>query len=403
LALNIPEQPPLRMRGVSYEDCVSKIRALYGRDYQVIRRNTIDSGGAFGFFKKKEFEVTYVVMPPEARKNTVVPTQMNFEQEKRKILEANKNVSNPQMKLILDEMRSLRREFDEKTSAFCREEHPAIVRIQELLKKNEFTSAYIKNIVDRIRKEYSLEELDDFEKIKKAVVDFIGETIRVADVEYKEGPQVIILVGPTGVGKTTSIAKLAARYTVLRESGGTPRRVRLVTTDSYRIAAKQQLETYGNLMDIPVDLADTIEDMQKLLSLYSKDVDIILIDTTGHSPKDYEGLARMRKILDLRRIPSQVFLTVSASTKVSDLRMIMQQYEIFDYSALVVTKMDETSCIGGVISIMDEKAKPAVYFSVGQRVPRDLEKANPVRMLIELVDFEIDREHIDRKFSAEGA
>ena len=155
-------------------------------------------------------------------------------------------------------------------------------------------------------------------------------------------------------------------------------------------------------MGVPVSIADSSEDMQKLLRLYSNDVDIIFVDTTGHSPKDYEGLARMRKVLDFKGIRPHVFLTVSASTKVSDLRTILQQYEIFGYDALIITKMDETDCIGSIISVMDEKGKSLAYFTDGQRVPRDLEKANPVRMLIQLADFKIDREHIDRKFLPKG-
>ena len=80
----------------------------------------------------------------------------------------------------------------------------------------------------------------------------------------------------------------------------------------------------------------------------------------------------------------------------------MQQYEIFGYESLIVTKMDETDCLGSIISIMDEKNKTAAYFTDGQRVPSNIEKATQVRMLIQLADFKIDREHINRKFSPEG-
>ena len=80
----------------------------------------------------------------------------------------------------------------------------------------------------------------------------------------------------------------------------------------------------------------------------------------------------------------------------------MQQYEIFGYDALIITKMDETDCIGSIISVMDEKGKSLAYFTDGQRVPRDIEKANAVRMLIQLADFKIDREHIDGKFLPKG-
>ncbi|WP_428768323.1 flagellar biosynthesis protein FlhF [Treponema sp. HNW] len=403
MALNIPELPPMVMRGDSLEDCIKKLRSIYGSDFRIIRREEKAPDGFFGLFKKKHYEVTYALLQPEPRKNPLVPAAFDFEKEKRKFLEANGG-GNPQMKLILDELHELNRSLDEKTSALCPEEPAAIVRIRELLRKNEFTPSYIQKIVDKIRKDCSLEELDDFNFVQKAVVDWIGETIRTVKTEYLSYPQVIVLVGPTGVGKTTSVAKLAAKYAALTAKGSAGgKRVRIITIDTYRIGAKQQLETYGELMDIPVSLAESADDMQKLLTMYSKDVDIILVDTTGRSPKDYEGLAKMRNILDLKKLPTRVFLTVSASTKASDLRTVMQQYEIFGYESLIVTKMDETDCLGSIISIMDEKNKAAAYFTDGQRVPSDIVKATQVRMLIQLADFKIDREHIDRKFSPEGA
>ena len=387
MAFNSASQIPSVMRGDSYEDCVKKIRDIYGRDYQIIRREEVAPEGFFGFLKKKQFEVTYTPVPPSMYRAPAASAPLNFEEERRKILEAGKDFSNPQMKLVLDEIRSLRRDLDEKTAA-QNDEHPTVSKIQELMRKNEFTGAYIKNII---------------EKVQKSAVDWIGESIKIADTDYTSFPQVIVLVGPTGVGKTTSVAKLAASYVVDQGTAeSSVPRVRIITTDVFRIGGYNQLETYGGIMRIPVSVADSTENMQKLLRLYSNDVDIIFIDTTGHSPKDYEGLAKMRKVLDFKGIRPHVFLTVSASTKVSDLRTILQQYEIFGYDALIITKMDETDCIGSIISVMDEKGKSLAYFTDGQRVPRDLEKANPVRMLIQLADFKIDREHIDRKFLPKG-
>ena len=397
MALNTPEQKSLVMRGASYQDCVEKIRAIYGRNYELISKRAVEPEGFFAFLKKRQYELTYVVLP-DNRFASMLGSPMDFEQERRKILEANKNSVSPQLKLIFDEINSLKKDFAEKTSVLRQDEHPTIIRIQELMQKNEFASDYIAKICERIRKEYSLDTLDDFESVQKSVVDWIGEGIRIADTENIARPQVVVLVGPTGVGKTTSVAKLAAQY--ISSDGGRAKalRVRIITIDSYRIAAKEQMETYGEVMGIPVSLANSAEDMQKLMTMYATGVDVILVDT---SPKDYESLAKMRKILDFRGIPSQVFLTVSASTKASDLRTIMQQYEIFGYSALIITKMDETDCIGSVISIMDEKNKAVAYFTDGQRVPRDMEKATPVRMLIQLSDFKIDRTHIDQKFCPE--
>ena len=402
MALNIPELPPMVMHGETQADCIKKLRSIYGSDFHIIRQEERKSEGVLGLFKKKHYEVTYTPLQPERRKSPALSPVFDFEEEKRKFIQANGG-GNPQMKLILDELNQLRRNIDEKTANLSSDEPATIVQIRELLRKNDFTPCYIQKIVDRIRKECSLEDLDDFNAVQRSVVDWIGESIQTVKNEYLSYPQVIVLVGPTGVGKTTSVAKLAAKYAALTLKGGVQgKRVHIITIDTYRIGAQQQLETYGDLMGIPVSLAESADDMQKLLTMYSKDVDVILVDTTGRSPKDYEGLAKMRSILDLKKLPTRVFLTVSAATKASDLRTIMQQYEIFGYESLIVTKMDETDCLGSIISIMDEKNKTAAYFTDGQRVPSNIEKATQVRMLIQLADFKIDREHINRKFSPEG-
>ena len=212
MALNTPEQKSLVMRGASYQDCVEKIRAIYGRNYELISKRAVEPEGFFAFLKKRQYELTYVVLP-DNRFASMLGSPMDFEQERRKILEANKNSVSPQLKLIFDEINSLKKDFAEKTSVLRQDEHPTIIRIQELMQKNEFAPDYIAKICERIRKEYSLDTLDDFESVQKSVVDWIGEGIRIADTENIARPQVVVLVGPTGVGKTTSVAKLAWKRT----------------------------------------------------------------------------------------------------------------------------------------------------------------------------------------------
>lgn len=204
------------------------------------------------------------------------------------------------------------------------------------------------------------------------------------------------------MGKTTTVAKLAANLVFPSQLNNLQQKeVRIITIDRYRIAAKEQIEIYGNHMGVPVSSAESSEDLEKLMTMYGSSVDYILIDTIGFSPKDYENIAKMRKILDLHGADTEVFLTVSATTKSSDLREIMQQYEIFSYSSLIVTKLDETGCVGNIISVLSEKNKSVAYFTTGQKVPRDLEIANPIRLLTRLDDFKINRDRIEEKFSSE--
>ena len=156
-------------------------------------------------------------------------------------------------------------------------------------------------------------------------------------------PKILIIVGPTGVGKTTTIAKLAAIYGL---ENGT--QVRLVTIDNYKIAAKKQIETYADIMQIPVSFTESKEDLEKIIRLY-QDVNVILIDTIGKSPFDYDKLAEMQSILGACGSKSEIHLAISATTKIADIEEIMHQFEPFKYKAVIITKIDETSKIGNVI------------------------------------------------------
>lgn len=387
----------------SLEECVREIRKKYGANYQIIQKTEVPAPGLFGIFKHPKWQVRYVVLPDEKRslyRTSNSANLPNFQNEQKKILEENKTSSASQMKVILDEMKALRQDIVMNSERQQSEEHPNIVKMENLLEKNEFTASYIRKLTDNLRKTSSLEQLDDFEYVQQKVIDFIGDKIKVSDSTPRLRPEIIVLVGPTGVGKTTTVAKLAANFAITGKfSNGKTKEVRIITIDRYRIAAKEQIEKYGEFMEVPVSTAKNEEELQKLLTLYSKGVDVVIIDTIGYSPKDYENIAKMRKVLNLNTNSSKIYLTVSASTKSSDLREIMQQYETFNYYSLIITKLDETDCVGNVISVLKEKDKSVAFFTTGQTVPIDLEQASPVGLLKRLSDFHVDRDYIDSKFS----
>ncbi|MFQ3547367.1 MAG: AAA family ATPase, partial [Termitinemataceae bacterium] len=300
---------------------------------------------------------------------------------------------------VLQEVRNLKEKLDQATlPPKSGEDHPTILKIVELLQLNDFSYSYINSIQNRLKRDFSLEALDNFSEVQDQVVDWIGESIGIYTSQHNHlKPRIMILVGPTGVGKTTTIAKLAALYGC-GIAGTPPISVRMITIDNYRIAAKQQIETYGDIMNIPVSCVETYEDLRQTISMYAQDVDLVLIDTIGKSPRDTIKLAEMKQILSACGSLAEVHLAMAASTKTSDIKEILQQYEPFNYQSVIVTKLDETSHVGNIISALSERGKMVSFITNGQRVPMDIERASAVRFLVNLEGFRINRPRIDEKF-----
>ena len=212
-----------------------------------------------------------------------------------------------------------------------------------------------------------------------------------------KGTRILIIVGPTGVGKTTTIAKLAAIHGI-GDGRQPPRKVRIITIDNYRIAAKQQIETYAEIMRIPVSLVESASDLQNCLA-FNQDAELILIDTIGRSPRDLAKLAEMKEILAACGSQACVYLALSATTKASDTEEILRQFEPFGYRAVVLTKLDETMRIGNIVPCLSRHRKPIAYLCDGQGVPQDIQEAGVVRLLMNMEGFRVDREALEKRFA----
>ncbi len=375
----------------SHREALEKIRQKYGDQAKILTHRTIRIGGFLGLFAREGVEVTGYVANEVPKKKLV-----DLEEEKKKILSAvqvvNK-VPDITLKEVFKEVQAIKEKLETLPGKNL-DGHPTIQRIEELLRENDFTESYIKRLVEWVKKEFSLEELENLDSVQDRVVEWIGESIRIYQEKDRGKPIVFIIVGPTGVGKTTTIAKLAALYGI---SAARPNKVRIITIDNYRIAAKEQIETYGNIMGIPVACAETYTDLKKFLALY-QDVDRIFIDTIGKSPRDFVKLAEMKELLEAASGRATVHLAISATTKAADILEIMGQFEPFGYSSVIITKLDETSRVGSIISALAERGKAVSYLTDGQRVPQDIELATPVRLLMRLQSFRVQREILERKF-----
>jgi flagellar biosynthesis protein FlhF len=408
----------------TYSDCLEKIRKKYGSRANILVQKTIRMGGVLGLFSREGVEMSGVVaydFGKTASEGGAFPRTelssrpsaagfespsraeprppMDFETEKKRILAAAGSKTDPTLQLVLSEVRTIKEKIQAaNTVSASGPDHPSIIRIREILHQNDFTSHYTENIIDRIRGEFSLGALEDFDALQDRVVEWIGESISIykEDAHFRR-PRIMVLVGPTGVGKTTTIAKLAAIYGT-GFAGRRPLSVRLVTIDNYRIGASYQIEKYGGIMEIPVSSVKNYRDLNQVIALNSESTDLILIDTIGKSPRAAVELAEMKQLLDACGSSTEFHLAVAATTKSSDISEILMQYEPFGYCSVIVTKTDETIRLGNVISALSDRGKSVSFITEGQQVPKDIQKADTVRFLTGLEGFKINRARIEERF-----
>lgn len=180
----------------------------------------------------------------------------------------------------------------------------------------------------------------------------------------------VALIGPTGVGKTTNLAKLAARYAVHERA-----RVALITADTYRVAATEQLRVYANIIGIPMAVVNDAREMADAARGFEGH-DLVLIDTPGSSQYNDEQLSDLGSMLKAAR-PHEVVLVAAASTRIEDMREVLSRFQVLQPSSLLFSKLDETKHCGGIYSVLCETQLPISYLSIGQDVPDDLELAQP--------------------------
>ncbi len=211
-----------------------------------------------------------------------------------------------------------------------------------------------------------LNERADTSSVWQTIAEQLVSRVSVSHDDLLETGGIVALIGPTGVGKTTTIAKLAAKFRLRHGEG----QVGLVTTDNYRIAAHEQLNTYGKILDAPVRIAHDAINLKNILNEFS-DKRLVLIDTAGMSQRDL----RLAEQFSLFRSSSRSissYLVMSAATELKALCEIKKAFDIFEPCAGILTKLDETVCIGSAISVVIEQKLPIAFVSDGQKVPENL-------------------------------
>lgn len=248
---------------------------------------------------------------------------------------------------------------------------PCLKLVYNKLIDNDVDEMYANQIIGEVERSLSKEAPIDsvLAAAYQRIVLKLGEP---AAIEAGEGKKIVFLVGPTGVGKTTTIAKLASSLKLNKKA-----KIALMTSDTYRIAAVEQLNTYASILDVPITVLYTENEINDEIEKL-KDYDIILVDTAGRSHKDSEQCAEVLKFynaVDSERtgFEKSVYLVLSASTKYSDLVRITRVYESLGDYNIIFTKLDETFEYGNIINIAMYTGKSISYTTFGQNVPDDID------------------------------
>lgn len=413
----------------SLDKCRSKLDTLYGEgQYMIHSKKQVLSGGFLGIGQKECVECKYTVKDDghidsaralsrdtadsvseavlslqrsvpvsrgaiRARADDYTSFQKNQADILRMAATSAKMASVSIDSRLDDRLKEISNQLQKITVGTTGEVHPTIKKIEDLLSDNEFNLSYIRDISDRIRNTFSLGELDDYSKVERSVVDWIGQSIEIAEEKQKDKktPKTVVIVGPTGVGKTTSLMKLASKLVMqARDSGKSNPRIQFVTIDSMRVGAFEQIARFGDVFNTTALRAETVQQLQDVYKKSKDNVDALFIDTSGYSPNDADRIGRMKALLQIEGFEPDIYLAVAASTKARDIENIMENYALFHYESIIVTKMDESMQFGNIISVCAQKKKSISYVADGQNIAKGMHKATVDEFLKHLFGFKVE-------------
>jgi flagellar biosynthesis protein FlhF len=245
----------------------------------------------------------------------------------------------------------------------------ALFQIYADLIEAEFEERIAQELIEHLRSETPVDLNDSF-AMRAELLRLVESELRVSgplQVTPNSG-KVVALVGPTGVGKTTTIAKLAANYR-LREN----KSVGLITVDTYRIAAVEQLRTYAEIIDLPMEVVSTPREMREAIARM-RSLDLVLMDTAGRSPKDDVRIQELKTIL-AEANPAEVHLVLSAVGSAKSLATTTERFAAVGTTSMIVTKLDEATGLGNLLSVARSCQLPVSYVTDGQNVPDDIQVA----------------------------
>lgn len=396
---------------------LTRIRYELGKDAIIISQRKVRKSGLKGFFSKKVIEVTAAVENSSNKEKTnfqkqeisyskkdedfqssletikklmqeqvnekesIINTKetRNLDTINSRILEHNANLEKERAvedRQLLNNVTKVNEDIKEKNN--IQEIHKEVSELKNLL-NNVIRNNYIEEPpVEILKGKLKALEIDEdfqdgiIQAVKENAKDETDEKEVLRDIFEKdilistktlEGR--VVLVGPTGVGKTTTIAKLSGRLSLIEK-----KKVGLITVDTYRIGAIEQLKTYAEIMNIPFQVVITMKEMEEAIESM-KDCDVVLIDTTGRSCKNAMQISELRAFVQ-KANPTYISMVISATTKNSDIKNILKGYSELEYDNIIITKLDETNVYGALYNIIKIANKPVNFITIGQNVPDDI-------------------------------
>ncbi|MFA7370454.1 MAG: hypothetical protein WCY78_00850 [Sphaerochaetaceae bacterium] len=346
--------------GKDFEEAVRKARELYGSSLRIHhRRDVTRRGGFFWLAKRNSVELTCYLAP--APSVSEVPKEVEVE-----VVKEEEEAPVNQKELLLN-------------------------HADHLLQLNDFSDKFVKAVLERLEDSLDEELSEDLsmQEFELMIVDKIVALIEIDHQTQLNPPRIFVLLGSTGVGKTTTIAKIAALYNH-QDATEYRRSVAMITIDSFRSGAYEQLKGFANSLNIEVRRVSDEEGFYQALSELES-YDLVLVDTFGKSPRDNDLAIKMRAMLSVPNSEETgFFLAVDGAFKSQDIVRSMEQFLAFKIEAMIITKLDETETVGNVLSVCYEKGMPLLFFTDGQRVPKDIQKASASTMLGRLNGFSLD-------------
>lgn len=356
-------------------EAMKLIRGELGNDAVILNSKVIYTGGVLGFFRKKSIEVIAAVdriatAEPKIKDKTNMQQLATANEDSLSVGSLNEkpkmnNKSPDDIKKELQEMKSMIAGLSSANSGSL--SYPApIQKVNHLLLEQEITEGTRAKVLASLLEKWYLEGSNSTdEEVMTWCKDIMVSSI--SDLTFGEvtfSKKYVNVVGPTGVGKTTTLAKIAADC-VLKFN----KKVAFITTDTYRIAAIEQLKTYAKILSIPLEVCYDLTDFQKACEKFST-VDVVLIDTAGRNFRNQQYVEDLRKVVDYND-EMETFLVLSLASKQKDMEEIYQQFTQIDINQLIFTKIDETFNYGSMYNMIEKYRIGAAYITNGQNVPDD--------------------------------